>query len=80
MILTHPPGDPASAIWIDLFRPTDEEIRQVGEVTELRVPTEGQVSEIESTSRFTRDYGAMGFFQAFIRACSSAAGRSPCCS
>jgi magnesium transporter len=58
MILTHPPGDPASAIWIDLFRPTDEEIRQVGDVTGLRVPTEGQVSEIESTSRLAFENGA----------------------
>jgi magnesium transporter len=58
MILTHPPGDPASAIWIDLFRPTEEEIRQVGDVTGLRVPTEGQVSEIESTSRLAFENGA----------------------
>jgi magnesium transporter len=58
MILTHPPGDPAAAIWIDLFHPTDEEIARVGDVTGLRVPTEGQVSEIESTSRLAFEKGA----------------------
>jgi magnesium transporter len=58
MILTHPPGDPAAAIWIDLFRATDEEIARVGDVTGLRVPTEGQVSEIESTSRLAFENGA----------------------
>jgi magnesium transporter len=58
MILTHPPGDPTAAIWIDLFRPTEEEVARVAEVTGLRVPTEGQVSEIESTSRLAFENGA----------------------
>lgn len=58
MILTHPPGDPATAIWIDLLRPTDDEVARVGAITGLRVPTEEQVSEIESTSRLAFDKGA----------------------
>jgi magnesium transporter len=51
MIVMHPEGDLASAVWIDLLSPTPEESRRVSEVTGLRVPTEAQVSEIESTSR-----------------------------
>ena len=58
MILTHPPGDPAAAIWLDLFRPTDEEIARVTELTGLRVPTQAEVSEIESSSRLLFDKGA----------------------
>jgi magnesium transporter len=58
MILTHPPGDPAAAIWLDLFRPTDEEIARVHDITGLRVPTEAEVSEIESTSRLAFENGA----------------------
>ena len=58
MILTHPPGDPAAAIWIDLFSPTDEEVARVSDVIGLRVPTEAQVSEIESTSRLAFEKGA----------------------
>src|SRR4051812_48507695 len=58
MILTHPPGDPKAAIWIDLFCPTEEEIAQVVEITGLRVPTEAAVSEIESSSRLLFENGA----------------------
>ena len=58
MLLTHPPGDPKAAIWIDLFRPTAEEIAQVGEITGLRVPSEADVSEIESSSRLLFENGA----------------------
>ena len=58
MILTYPPGDPAAAIWIDLFRPTDDEIARMAALTGLRVPNESQVSEIESSSRLAFDKGA----------------------
>jgi magnesium transporter len=58
MILTHPPGDPAAAIWVDLFRPSDDEVARVSAITGLRVPTEEQVSEIESTSRLAFEKGA----------------------
>lgn len=58
MILTYQPGDPATAIWIDLFHPTDDEIARVAAVTGLRVPNESQVSEIESSSRLAFDKGA----------------------
>ncbi|HEY4393124.1 MAG TPA: magnesium transporter CorA family protein [Polyangia bacterium] len=50
MILSHPPG-PGQAVWIDLVQPSGEEIESVRRSTGLRVPTEAQVSEIESTSR-----------------------------
>ena len=51
MILTCPSGDPSAAVWIDLLQPTAEEIALVHTATGLRVPTESEVSEIESTSR-----------------------------
>src|ERR1017187_7912891 len=55
MILTRPSGDPSAAIWIDLLRPTAQEIALVQAATGLRVPT---VSEIESTSRLAFEGGA----------------------
>ena len=62
MIATHPSGDGAaavaSAVWIDLLQPTAAEIAQVSAATGLRVPTEGQVSEIESSSRLAFEGGA----------------------
>lgn len=58
MILTHPPGDANAAIWIDLFRPTEEEIAQVVQITGLRVPSEAAISEIESSSRLLFENGA----------------------
>jgi magnesium transporter len=62
MIVTHPSGDGpsalASALWIDLLQPTDEEIASISAATGLRVPTQDQVSEIESSSRLAFDGGA----------------------
>src|SRR4029077_14013548 len=58
MLLTYPPGDPAAAIWIDLFQPTDDEIGSVAGTAGLRVPSESEVSEIESTSRLAFEKGA----------------------
>src|SRR3954467_1883421 len=51
-------GDGATSVWIDLLQPTADEIARVSAATGLRVPTEGQVSEIESTSRLAFDGGA----------------------
>ncbi len=58
MILTYPPGDPAAALWIDLLQPTSDESAEVARATGLRVPSESQVSEIESTSRLAFENGA----------------------
>jgi magnesium transporter len=58
MIVMHPDGDLASAVWIDLLEPTAEESERVRKVTGLRVPTESEVSEIESTSRLAFEHGA----------------------
>ena len=62
MIAIQPPGDGAAglsaAVWIDLLQPTVEEIAQVRAATGLRVPTESQVSEIESSSRLAFEGGA----------------------
>jgi magnesium transporter len=58
MILTHPPGEASAAIWIDLLAPTAEESAAVGRAIGLRVPTQDQISEIESTSRLAFEGGA----------------------
>ena len=57
MILTHPPGA-TDAVWIDLVQPSSGEVEEVRRRTGLRVPTESQVSEIESTSRLAFEDGA----------------------
>jgi magnesium transporter len=51
MILLHPSEKLGAATWIDLLAPTAEEIEQVRQATGLRVPTESDISEIESSSR-----------------------------
>jgi Mg2+ and Co2+ transporter CorA len=51
MLLSHPPGEASAAVWIDLLAPTAEESAAVRQAIGLRVPTEDQISEIESTSR-----------------------------
>ncbi len=58
MIRACPAGDLDDAVWIDLLAPTPDEIEQVRKATGLRVPTEAQISEIESTSRLTFQTGA----------------------
>jgi magnesium transporter len=58
MIATTPKGDLRNAAWIDLLSPTEDELAQVRAATGLRVPTQEQVSEIESTSRLSFEKGA----------------------
>jgi magnesium transporter len=58
MILTCPAGDLGGAIWIDLIAPSDDEVERVRAATGLRVPTEAEISEIESSSRLAFDGGA----------------------
>jgi magnesium transporter len=58
MIASFPAGDLRGAAWIDLLSPTAPEIAQVSAATGLDVPSEEEVSEIESTSRLGFDKGA----------------------
>jgi magnesium transporter len=58
LIRTCPTGDLDRAVWIDLLAPTPEEIGRVRAATGLRVPTEQQISEIESSSRLAFETGA----------------------
>ncbi len=57
MIATHPSGSLDQVVWIDLTDPTPEEAQRVREATGLRVPTQHEVSEIESTSRLGFENG-----------------------
>jgi magnesium transporter len=58
MLRSFPPGDPSAAVWIDLVRPTADEIETVRRATGLRVPTATEISEIESSSRLAFEGGA----------------------
>jgi magnesium transporter len=59
MIVTHPTsGTLREVAWIDLLDPTREEVERVYEATGLRVPTNDEVSEIQSSSRLALENGA----------------------
>lgn len=50
--MLHRIAEPLSdALWIDLVQPTSDEIGRVAHETGLAVPTEADISEIESSSR-----------------------------
>jgi magnesium transporter len=49
----------ADAAWIDLLRPTDDERREVERVTQLRLPTQHEIEEIEWSSRVFLEDGAL---------------------
>jgi len=49
----------ASASWIDLREPSEDEVRQVTETTGLHVPTRDEVSEIEASSRLAMRDGVL---------------------
>jgi len=75
MLLTQPPREPGRAVWIDLCQPSAEEIARVREATGLRVPTEAQVSEIESSSRLGFEAGVF-YLSAPLVAASADGGLS----
>jgi magnesium transporter len=58
MIRTCPPGELGGAVWIDLLAPTAQEIERVRAATGLTVPSEAEISEIESSSRLSFEGGA----------------------
>ncbi len=51
MLHVYPESDLATATWIDLVSPTEDEVARVQEATGLRAPAESEVSEIETSSR-----------------------------
>jgi magnesium transporter len=50
---------PSEVIWIDLFKPTDDEEAFVESRTHIRVPSAEALGEIEATSRLHVDHGVM---------------------
>jgi magnesium transporter len=48
-----------NAIWIDLLRPTVQEMERTAAATGLRVPTQADLSEIETSSRLSVRQGAL---------------------
>ena len=55
------PADNAlrDAAWIDLLNPDPDEVRRVGEATDLRIPSEADLSEIETSSRLATEDGTL---------------------
>jgi len=51
LVIPGSTGPLSDAVWIDLLNPTDDERRQVEQATKVRLPTEGEIEEIESSSR-----------------------------
>ena len=51
--------DPTGAVWIDLVNPTPEEAAAAAKITGFTVPTQANVSEIESSSRLATRGGAL---------------------
>jgi magnesium transporter len=49
----------SGAVWVDLLSPTDAERTSVEQATQLRVPTEAEISEIEFSSRVFIEGGAL---------------------
>jgi magnesium transporter len=46
---------PTSVIWLDLLKPTDDEIAFVERQTKVRVPNRDALSEIEVSSRLAKE-------------------------
>lgn len=51
----HAANDADGAVWMDLVEPTDQERSDVERITKLRVPTRGEIAEIESSSRLVTE-------------------------
>lgn len=49
--VAEPAAEQDGAVWIDLLSPTEAERAEVQRVTGLRVPSEAELSEVESSSR-----------------------------
>jgi magnesium transporter len=50
---------PEDVNWIDLFEPTPDEIAFAERVTKLRVPSRGEIAEIEASSRLRTEDGTL---------------------
>jgi len=58
-LLRRVPGPLADAQWVDLLEPSPEETGQVARETALTIPTEDDISEIESSSRLSVRNGVL---------------------
>ena len=58
LVIPGSAGALSDAVWIDLLNPTEDERRQVEQATKLRLPTKGEIEEIESSSRVFSEGGA----------------------
>ena len=59
MLRLFPPSakTPATALWLDLFKPTDDEIKAVTDALSVSIPTRDSLEEIESSSRLQFEDG-----------------------
>jgi magnesium transporter len=73
-VIPASPGALSDAVWIDLLNPTDDERRQVEQATRLRLPTKGEIDEIESSSRVFSEGGASYLSTPVLESMDSATG------
>jgi magnesium transporter len=72
LVIPGSAGALSDAVWIDLLNPTDDERRQVEQATKLRLPTQGEIEEIESSSRVFSE-GATSYLSTPVLASMDAA-------
>src|SRR5262252_4210411 len=73
-VIPGSPGALSDAVWIDLLDPTDDERRQVEQATKLRLPSKGEIEEIESSSRVFSEGGASYLSTPVLESMDSASG------
>jgi magnesium transporter len=59
LVLSDTDPIPADAVWIDLFSPTNEERRKVGDLLGVEMPTRADMEEIEISSRLYQEGGGI---------------------
>jgi magnesium transporter len=51
-------GNPATAVWIDLLNPADDEDKSIEHALGVEIPTRSEMREIEASNRFYTENGA----------------------
>jgi magnesium transporter len=59
LVLSDADPIPADGVWIDLFSPTNEERRKVGDLLGVEMPTRADMEEIEISSRLYQEGGGI---------------------
>jgi magnesium transporter len=74
LVIPESAGALSDAVWIDLLNPTDDERRQVEQGTNIRLPTKGEIEQIESSSRVFREGSTCYLSTPVLESMDSASG------